>query len=55
MEVSHHQQKIYVLMHSYSFFFSVTCLISLWTENQSKPGYKFTIIRAKRLDAFKDE
>ena len=37
------------------FFFSVTCLISLWIENQSKPGYKFTIIGSKRLDVFKDE
>ena len=56
MEISHHQQNIYVLIHSYSiFFFSVTCLISLWIENQSKPGYKFTIIGSKRLDIFKDE
>ena len=58
MEISHHQQNTYVLIRSYSIFFffpSVTCLISLWIENQSKPGYKLTIIGSKRLDVFKDE
>lgn len=59
MEISHHQQNTYVLIRSYSIFFfffpSVTCLISLWIENQSKPGYKLTIIGSKRLNVFKDE